>query len=405
MIFKDKRILLGVSGGIAAYKAAELARRLAAAGAQVKVVMTRSAQEFVAPLTFGALTGQPVSSSLWGDKINPLEHIFLGQQIDAIVIAPATANFIGKLAGGIGDDLLTTIMLAATKPALLCPAMNCEMWANPVVQENLDRLAARGLEIMTPAAGDLACGAVGYGRLPEPETIVEAVERLVSRQDLAGQQVLVTAGPTHEDLDPVRFLTNRSSGKMGFAVAKVAWRRGAQVTLVSGPTALPDPYGVELVRVRSAEEMFQEVWERFPATAALIMAAAVSDYRAESLAAQKIKRGAQTQRINLLQNPDIIKEISTLKKHQVLVGFAAETGNLVAEAKRKLKEKNLDLIVANDVNQSDSGFAVDTNEVTLLSPGEEPQKLPLLTKEEVAERILDWVAEKLAGQKEGSVFV
>lgn len=405
MIFKDKRILLGVSGGIAAYKAAELARRLAAAGAQVKVVMTKSAQEFVAPLTFGALTGQPVSSSLWGDKVNPLEHIFLGQQVDAIVIAPATANLIGKLAGGIGDDLLSTIMLAATKPVLLCPAMNSEMWANPVVQENLDRLAARGLEIMTPAAGDLACGAVGYGRLPESETIVEAMERLVSRQDLAGRHVLVTAGPTHEDLDPVRFLTNRSSGKMGYAVAKVAWRRGAQVTMVSGPTALPDPYGAELVRVRSAEEMFQEVWDRFPATAALIMAAAVSDYRAESLAAQKIKRGAQTQRVNLLQNPDIIKEISTLKKNQVLVGFAAETGNLVAEAKRKLKEKNLDLIVANDVNQSDSGFAVDTNEVTLLSPGEEPRKLPLLTKEEVAERILDWVAERLTGQQEGSVFV
>jgi phosphopantothenoylcysteine decarboxylase/phosphopantothenate--cysteine ligase len=405
MIFKDKRILLGVSGCIAAYKAAELARGLAADGAQVKVVMTRSAQEFVAPLTFGALTGQPVSSSLWGDKINPLEHIFLGQQVDAIVIAPATANLIGKLAGGIGDDLLTTIMLAATKPVLLCPAMNCEMWANPVVQENLARLAARGLEIMNPAVGELACGAVGHGRLPEPETIMEAVGRLVSRQDLVGQQVLVTAGPTHEDLDPVRFLTNRSSGKMGFALAKVAWRRGASVTLVSGPTALPDPYGVELVRVRSAEEMFQEVWQRFPTTAALIMAAAVSDYRAESLAAQKIKRGAQTQRVNLLQNPDILKEISTLKKHQVMVGFAAETGNLVAEAKRKLKEKNLDLIVANDVNQSDSGFAVDTNEVTLLSPGEDPQKLPLLTKEEVAERVLDWVAERLAGRKEGSVFV
>jgi phosphopantothenoylcysteine decarboxylase/phosphopantothenate--cysteine ligase len=405
MIFKDKRILLGVSGGIAACKAADLARRLAAAGAQVKVVMTRSAQEFVAPLTFGALTGQPVSTSLWGDKVNPLEHIFLGQQVDALVVAPATANLIGKLAGGIGDDLLTTIMLAATKPVLLCPAMNSEMWANSVVQENLARLAARGLEVMIPAAGELACGTSGYGRLPEPETIMEAVGRLVSPKDLVGQQLLVTAGPTHEDLDPVRFLTNRSSGKMGFALAKVAWRRGAQVTLVSGPTALPDPYGVELVRVRSAEEMFQEVWQRFPATAALIMAAAVSDYRAGSLAAQKMKRGAQTQRVNLVQNPDILKETSTLKKRQVLVGFAAETGNLVAEAKRKLKEKNLDLIVANDVNQSDSGFAVDTNEVTLLSPGEAPRKLPLLTKEEVAEIIMDWVAERLTGRKEGSVFV
>jgi phosphopantothenoylcysteine decarboxylase/phosphopantothenate--cysteine ligase len=405
MTFKDKRILLGVSGGIAAYKAAELARRLAAAGAQVKVVMTSSAQEFVGPLTFGALTGQPVSGSLWGDKVNPLEHIFLGQQVDAIVLAPATANVIGKLAGGIGDDLLTTIMLAATRPVLVCPAMNCEMWANPVVQENVARLSARGLEIMTPAAGDLACGAVGYGRLPEPETIVEALGRLVSRQDLAGQRVLVTAGPTHEDLDPVRFLTNRSTGKMGYALARMAWRRGASVTLVSGPTALPDPYGVEVVRVRSAVEMLQEVRARFPTVEALIMAAAVGDYRAESLAQQKMKRGAEAQQVKLVQNPDILKEVSSLKKHQVVVGFAAETGNLVAEAMRKLQEKNLDLIVANEVDQPDSGFAVDTNEVTLVSREEAPQKLPLLTKEEVADIILDWIAPRLTGGQKGSVFV
>jgi phosphopantothenoylcysteine decarboxylase / phosphopantothenate---cysteine ligase len=405
MTFKDKRILLGVSGGIAAYKAAELARRLAAQGAQVKVVMTKSAQEFVAPLTFGALTGQPVSGSLWGEKVNPLEHIFLGQQVDAIVIAPATANVIGKLAGGLGDDLLTTIMLAATRPTLICPAMNCEMWAHPAVQENVARLAARGLEIMPPASGDLACGAAGYGRLPEPEIIVEALGRLVSRQDLAGRRILVTAGPTHEDLDPVRFITNRSTGKMGYALARVAWRRGAAVTLVSGPSALPEPYGVEVVRVRSAAAMLQEVKQLFPGSAALLMAAAVSDYRVESLAKQKLKRGAQSQQLQLVQNPDIVKELSLLKKEQVLVGFAAETENLVAEAERKLKEKNLDLVVANDVNQPDSGFAVDTNQVTLVSREEPPQKLPLLTKEEVAERILDWVALRLDGRKEASVFV
>jgi phosphopantothenoylcysteine decarboxylase / phosphopantothenate---cysteine ligase len=403
--FKDKRILLGVSGGIAAYKAAELARRLAAAGAQVKVVMTKSAMEFVAPLTFGALTGQPVSGSLWGDKVNPLEHIFLGQQVDAIVIAPATANIIGKLAGGIGDDLLSTILLAATRPVLICPAMNCEMWYNPAVQENVARLSARGLEIMTPDSGELACGAAGYGRLPEPETILEALARLVCLQDLAGQRVLVTAGPTHEDLDPVRFLTNRSSGKMGYALAKVAWRRGASVTLVSGPTVLPPPYGVEVVRVRSAAEMLREVRQRFSAVEALLMAAAVSDYRPESLSEQKIKREGEIQQVSLVQNADILQEVSARKKHQVVVGFAAETGNLVAEAGRKLQEKNLDLIVANDVSQPDSGFAVDTNEVILLSREEAPQKLPLLTKEEVAERILDWVALKLDGKKKGSVFV
>jgi len=403
-LFKDKRILLGVSGGIAAYKAAELARRLAACGAQVKVVMTKSAQEFVAPLTFGALTGQPVSNTLWGDKVNPLEHIFLGQQVDAIVIAPATANFIGKMAGGIGDDLLSTIMLAATRPTLVCPAMNCEMWANPAVQENVARLAARGIEIMAPDAGELACGASGYGRLPEPQTIAEALARLVSPQDLAGQRLLVTAGPTHEDLDPVRFLTNRSSGKMGYALAKVAWRRGASVTLVSGPTALPEPYGIDLVRVRSAAEMHREVTQRFPACEALLMAAAVSDYRPERLATQKIKRQGEAQQFNLVQNIDILQAVGAVKKHQVVVGFAAETGNLVAEAQRKLTEKNLDLIVANDVSQPESGFAVDTNEVTLVCREGVLQKLPLLTKEEVAGRILDWLVTRLSGVLEGRAF-
>ncbi len=407
MTFKDKRILLGVSGGIAAYKAAELARRLTAAGAQVKVVMTAAAEQFVGPPTFAGLTGQPVSRSLWGDKVNPMEHIFLGQQVDAIVIAPATANFIGKAASGLGDDLLTTIMLAATRPVLVCPAMNCEMWANPAVQENVARLQSRGIEIMMPAEGDLACGTSGSGRLPEPEMIVEALARLVTPQDLDGRRLLVTAGPTHEDLDPVRFLTNRSSGKMGYAVARVARRRGAAVTLVSGPTALADPYGVEVVRVRSAEEMLLEVSGRFPGVDALIMAAAVSDYRAEKQSARKLKRGAPAQQVSLVQNPDILKKVAPLKKHQVVVGFAAETGNLITEAERKLKEKNLDLIVANEVNRPDSGFAVDTNEVTLVFRREEaPQPLPLLTKEEVAEKILDWVAGKIADrQRQGSVFV
>ena len=405
MTFEDKRILLGVSGGIAAYKAAELARRLAAAGAQVKVVMTKSAQEFVGPMTFAGLTGQPVATQLFGDKVNPLEHIFLGQQVDAIVVAPATANLIGKVASGIGDDLLTTILLAATRPVLLCPAMNCEMWANPVVRENVARLRTRGLEVLDPDCGSLACGVLGHGRLPEIDTIFEALARLVTPQDLPGRQILVTAGPTHEDLDPVRFITNRSSGKMGYALAKVAWRRGARVTLVTGPTFLPDPYGVEIVRVRTAVEMLQEVWQRFPQSEALLMAAAVGDYRAESLSAQKMKRGPQAQKVNLVQNPDILMEISRLKKHQVVVGFAAETGNLVAEANRKLREKNLDLIVANEVGRPDSGFAVDTNEVTLLGRDEEPQQLPLLTKEQVAQRILDWVVRKLPAREAEGLLV
>jgi phosphopantothenoylcysteine decarboxylase/phosphopantothenate--cysteine ligase len=398
MIFKDKRILLGISGGIAAYKAAELARRLVTAGATVKVVMTKSATEFVTPMTFAALTGQSVGMTLFGPGVHPLEHIWLGQQVDAIVLVPATANLIGKMAHGIGDDLLTTILIAATRPILVCPAMNCEMYANPAVQDNMAHLRERGMWVLEPEEGALACGAVGHGRLPETESILAALGKMVSLQDLADQRVLVTAGPTHEDLDPVRFLTNRSSGKMGYAMAKAAWRRGAAVTLVSGPTSLPVPYGVELVWVRSALDMLGEVVKRFPLCDALIMAAAVGDYRAESLAERKIKRAAAALQVTLTQNPDILKEISALKERQIAIGFAAETHDLIQEASRKLKEKNLDLIVANDVNRPDSGFAVDTNEVTLVAGDEEPVLLPLLTKDEVADKILDWLAPRLSPQ-------
>jgi phosphopantothenoylcysteine decarboxylase/phosphopantothenate--cysteine ligase len=394
MSFSGKRILLGVSGGIAAYKTVELARQLVTAGAQVKVVMTKSATEFITPLTFASLTGQTVATGLFGPGIHPLEHIWLGQQVDALVLAPATANLIGKMAHGIGDDLLTTIILAATKPVLVCPAMNCEMYSNPVVQENLSRLRDRGLWVLEPDEGPLACGAVGYGRLPKTETILAVLAKMVSPQDLAGKRFLVTAGPTHEDMDPVRFLTNRSSGKMGYAVAKAAWRRGARVTLVSGPTSLPDPYGIEMVRVHSALDMLGEVVSRFPASDALIMAAAVSDYRPESLAERKIKRGAAALQVTLLPNPDILKEISALKNGQITIGFAAETHDLVQEAKRKLGEKNLDLIVANHVNRPGSGFAVDTNEVTLVAKDSEPVVLPLLSKDEVADRIMDWLASR-----------
>jgi len=398
MTYTGKRILLGVSGGIAAYKAAELARRLISAGARVKVVMTRSAQEFIAPLTFQALTGERVGTGLWGQGSEPLEHIALGQEVDAIVLAPATANLIGKLAAGIGDDLLTTILLAATRPTLLCPAMNVEMWRNPVVQENLVRLKARGFHVMEPAAGPLACGAEGVGRLPEPEMMVEALAPLVSPQDLAGRRLLVTAGPTHEDLDPVRFLTNRSTGKMGYAMARAGRRRGAEVCLVSGPSALPAPYGVERVTVRSAREMLDAVRLNFPEADALLMAAAVSDYRATGQETRKIKRGHVEIVAHLTQNPDILKEISPLKKDQFVVGFAAETHDLETEALRKMVEKNLDLIVANDVAQPDSGFAVDTNEVTLIRRDGQITRLPLLTKDEVADKILDLVAAALAGE-------
>jgi len=361
-------------------------------GAEVKVVMTRSSQEFVGPLTFAALTGQKVATAMFGPESHPLEHVALGQEVDAVVVAPATANFIGKLAAGIGDDLLTTIMLAATKPVLLCPAMNVEMWANPVVQENLARLKGRGLMVMEPAAGSLACGAMGLGRLPEPDLIVEACARLLCAPDLAGRRVLVTAGPTHEDFDPVRFLTNRSSGKQGYALAKVAWQRGADVTLVSGPTSLATPYGVNRVAVRSAMDMLNAVNEHFPKADVLLMAAAVGDYRPTQAEIRKIKRGVQEEmQFHLTQNPDILKHVALSKTRQVVVGFAAETHDIEAEARRKMTEKHLDLIVANDVNRPDSGFQVDTNEVTIIGPEAEPQVLPLMSKEQVAVRILDRV--------------
>jgi phosphopantothenoylcysteine decarboxylase/phosphopantothenate--cysteine ligase len=401
MIYNGKRILLGVTGGIAAYKAAELARRFIIAGAKVTVVMTAAAREFVGPLTFQALTGAKVGTAMFGPEAEPLEHVSLGQEADAIVVAPATANLIGKMAAGLGDDLLTTILLAATRPVLLCPAMNVEMWRNAAVQENLARLKARGLQVMEPAAGELACGAVGLGRLPEPELIIEAAARLVSRQDLAGRHVLVAAGPTQEDCDPVRFLTNRSSGKMGYALARVAWRRGAEVGLVSGPSALPAPYGVERVWVRTAQEMLVAVKEQFPAADALLMAAAVSDYRPVSCELKKIKRGRREAQMQLVENPDILREISPSKERRIVVGFAAETHDLEAEARRKLKEKNLDFIVANDVTHKDSGFAVDTNQVTIFSRTEEPERLPLLSKEEVAEHVLDRVANLLEARDRG----
>lgn len=396
-VLPGKRILLGVTGGIAAYKAAELLRLLITAGAQVQVVMTAGAQQFVTPLTFQALSGEPVRTELFGPKAEPLEHISLGQSVDVIVIAPATANCIGKMAAGIADDLLTTVILAATRPVLVCPAMNVKMYENPVVQENLARLRQRGFHVLEPANGAMACGAYGPGRLPEPLDIVAALARLLSPQDFAGRRILVSAGPTHEDLDPVRFLTNRSTGKMGYAMAAVAQRRGAEVDLVSGPTALPAPWGVCRHLVRSALEMQTALESLFSQCDALIMSAAVSDYRPAGLAEQKIKRGAAEILVKLTHNPDIVAGLGARRhQHQVLIGFAAETQDLLAHAAAKLQRKGLDLIVANDVSAPDAGFAVDTNQVTLLDREGGVEVLPLLSKEEVADRILDRVAALLA---------
>ncbi len=399
-IFQGKKILLGVTGGIAAYKAVEVLRLMVTAGAQVQVVMTAGACQFVTPLTFQALSGEPVRTELFGPSAEPLEHISLGQAVDAIVIAPATANCLGKMAAGIADDLLSTIILAATRPILVCPAMNVKMYENPVVQENVAKLRQRGFQVLEPSAGEMACGAYGSGRLPEPADIVAAAAWLLTPQDLAGQRLLVSAGPTYEDLDPVRFLTNRSTGKMGYAVAAMARRRGAEVTLVSGPTALSTPWGVSRHLVRTALEMQGVLQDLFPQCDVLIMSAAVSDYRPAGLAAQKIKRSEAEMLVKLTHNPDIVAGLGARRQHhQVLVGFAAETQDLLAHAAAKLQRKGLDLIVANDVTAPDAGFAVDTNRVTILDRQGGVEVLPLLSKDEVADRLLDRVVTLLAERR------
>jgi phosphopantothenoylcysteine decarboxylase/phosphopantothenate--cysteine ligase len=389
-MLKNKKIVLGVTGGIAAYKAAELVRELVRGGAEVFVVMTRSAQAFVTPLTFQTLSGNKVATDLFSlVEESEIGHISLADRADILVIAPATANVIGKIAGGIADDLLTTVVMATKAPVLLAPAMNVHMWENPLCQENIQKLRARGYHFVEPEAGELACGYEGKGRLPEIPAIAEEIRALLSPQDLRGETLLVTAGPTEEPLDPVRFLSNRSSGKMGFAVARAARRRGGKVILVSGPTALAAPSGMKFIPVRTAVQMREAVLENLPAASVLVMAAAVSDFRPKGFSPEKIKKsGAQTN-LSLELNPDILSEAGQRKGKRLIVGFAAETGSLLANAQRKLAEKNLDLIVANDVSLPGAGFAVDTNIVKVIDRSGKVEELPLMDKEELADRLLD----------------
>jgi phosphopantothenoylcysteine decarboxylase/phosphopantothenate--cysteine ligase len=385
----DKKIVLGVTGGIAAYKAAELVRELVRAGARVYVIMTRSAREFVTPLTFQTLSGNPVSTELFSlIEESEIGHISLADRADVLVVAPATANIIGKIAGGIADDMLSTVVLATKAPVLLAPAMNVHMWENPACRENVEKLRARGYRLIDPEAGELACGYEGKGRLAEVSAITEEIRSLLAPKDLAAETVLVTAGPTEEDLDPVRFLSNHSSGKMGYALARAARRRGAEVVLVSGPTSLTAPAGVRTVRVRSALEMREAVFQNFAKASILIMAAAVSDYRPRQKADQKMKKDSVPDVLELERNPDILWEAGRIKEHRVLVGFAAETQNLLRNAKEKLAKKNLDLIVANDVSLPGAGFQVDTNIVRLIPRSGKAEKLPLLSKDDLADRIL-----------------
>ncbi len=392
------RITMGVTGGVAAYKAAELVRLLQQDGFTVEVVMTRGAREFITPLTFAALTGQKVITDLFGNSENEanlesaIEHIAVAQRTDLLLVVPATADIIAKFARGIADDFLSTLYLASTAPVIVAPAMNVNMWNHPATQENICTLRERGVNVVEPDEGYLACGMVGAGRLAGHGEIIAAVKGVLrTKQDLAGETVLVTAGPTCEDLDPVRYLTNRSSGKMGYAVAQAAARRGADVILVSGPTALETPAGVRRIDVRTAEQMHQAVTKEFAACSIGIFAAAVADYRPAQKHADKMKKTAAVLTVQLEPTVDILKEVAGAKGDKCVVGFAAETASLAQNARKKLVAKNLDLIVANDVTAEGAGFDHYTNVVTLFSRDGRDLALPKMSKSEVAQRILDEV--------------
>jgi phosphopantothenoylcysteine decarboxylase/phosphopantothenate--cysteine ligase len=405
------RIALGVSGGIAAYKAAEIVRLLQERGLQVQVIMTAAAQEFVRPLTFAALSGEKVITSMFGSPTeqpgidSAVEHISVAQSMDALLIAPATADVIAKFAQGIANDFLSTLYLATTAPVIIAPAMNVNMWKHPATQANLEVLRRRGVHVVEPGSGYLACGMVGAGRLAEPEEIVTAtLELLGVSQDLNGETVLVTAGPTHEPIDPVRYLGNRSSGKMGYALAEAALRRGAKVILISGPTALQPPSAAETVFVETAQQMRRAVLDRWQQAGLIIMAAAVGDYRVKNASPEKIKRTGPRE-LQLEPNPDILAELGSLrhaarKSSPMLVGFAAETGNTLENARAKLTKKRVDAIVLNDVSRPDIGFNSDRNEVTIVT-SDDAIAVPEATKLEVAQQILE-VALRLRQQHPAS---
>lgn len=390
-------IVLGVGGGIAAYKAAELARALMERGCTVETVMTAAAQEFVQPLTFAALTGRKVITSMFGartaDEVlaSSVEHIAVAQRNRLLVVAPATAHLLAQFAHGLAGDFLTTLHLAFQGRVVLCPAMNTAMWDHPATQENLATLRRRGALVVEPEAGELACGTVGVGRLADPERIAAFVlSALETRRDLEGETVLVTAGPTREPLDPVRFISNRSSGKMGYAIAEAAAARGANVILVSGPVNLTPPEGVKLVQVQTAIEMYDAVMEHMDSAAIIVKTAAVADYHIADVPPQKVKKTAMRLSLELDPTPDILAELGRRKKDQLLIGFAAETENMVAEARRKLKSKNCDMVVGNLVSHPDGvGFESDDNEVVLVTRGGETLALPLASKREIAGQILD----------------
>ncbi|HEY3135204.1 MAG TPA: bifunctional phosphopantothenoylcysteine decarboxylase/phosphopantothenate--cysteine ligase CoaBC [Blastocatellia bacterium] len=386
-------VALGVTGCIAAYKAVEVLRGLQKRGASVRVVMTRHATEFVTPLTFQSISGYPVITDMFAPSDDPeIKHIQLAQSIDLLLVAPATANALAKFANGIADDFLSTLYISTTSPALVAPAMNVEMWAHPATRENVRRLRERGVEFVDPEEGYLACRTVGAGRLAEPERIVSRAFELIGSSkpltDLRGERVLVTAGPTQEAIDPVRFLSNRSSGKMGYAIAEAALARGAAVTLITGPVSIAPPDGARTILVRSAAEMFKAVSDNLEGSTMVLMTAAVADYRPASALQEKIKKNGDALVLELEQTDDILAAAARKRGSRIVIGFAAETENVIENARKKLNEKRADLIVANDVSAADAGFEVDTNRISLVSSGGVVD-LPLMSKREAAEQILD----------------
>ncbi|HEY75202.1 MAG TPA: bifunctional phosphopantothenoylcysteine decarboxylase/phosphopantothenate--cysteine ligase CoaBC [Thermoflexia bacterium] len=404
-VLQGRKILLGVTGGIAAYKICTLASHLTQAGAEVDVVMTEAATRFVAPLTFQALTGRPVYTDLWSTPgpglPTHIAHVGLAHSADLVVIAPATANTLAKLTHGLADNLLTTLALAATCPMLAVPAMDAGMWSNPATQANVETLRARGVHFAGPTRGRMASGLEGEGRMIEPEEILGHIRLILGRNGpLAGRRVVVTAGPTREFLDPVRFLSNPSSGCQGFALAQAALDRGARVTLIAGPTHLPTPVGVERVDVVSAQEMHDAVLEAVAEADVLLMAAAVADYRPEKTAPQKIKKGERDLTLHLTRTPDVLAAVAEQRTEtghpRVVVGFAAESQDLIENARAKMEAKGMDLIVANDVTAPDAGFGVETNQVVILDPQGGAQELPLMSKSAVAEAVLDRVVDLLS---------
>lgn len=384
---------MGVTGGIAAYKSAEIVRSLVREGMDVHVVMTRNATEFITPLTLQVLSGNPVWTETFDlTQEQEIGHIALVDRANLFLIAPATANVLGKVAAGVADDLLTTMVCAATRiPVVFAPSMNVNMYQNPITRENIDRLKRLGYGFIAPEEGELACGYHGVGRLADPERIVEHVLGVLSPKDLKKERVLVTAGPTQEPIDPVRFVTNPSSGKMGYAIARAAAQRGAKVVLISGPTPCAPPLDVELVRVRSAEEMREAVMKAFPESTVVVMAAAVSDFRPSRCERQKVKKQEASLTLELEPTPDILFELGKRKGDKILIGFAAETQGLIKNAQEKLKRKNLDLIVANDVSRKEAGFQSESNEVKLIGVDGKAAGLPLLPKRLVAHRVLDQI--------------